>query len=472
MKPQQLSTAKSGGSHILAPRSLIIAIIGLSLLAGQQGCQERLIATPYVSRNAAAAEVLNGLSPDLQTPAIPVLYVTDRLKIESDERGVRYGHGRSRSAAFGEALVSLSPEPTWEELVRVSTSGKREREFDLRVSRTTELGSFQPLPSLYVPRDGRIARNPIAAQKYESEFAAFQSILRRWLLRTDRKEVMVFVHGFANRFDDAVLRLAQAWHMGGRQGVPIVYTWPAGSGGPLGYAYDRESGEFTILHFKVLLLMLAATPEVERVHIISHSRGTDVAFTALRELNAELRGLTGVSIASSLFPSRAAPTPEDGSIPGPMAWELLKLETWILAAPDLDFDVFVQRYFGENLLRVANRTIVYFSRQDAALDWARWLFASRRRLGELDAEDIPAESRPLLAQVSQLQLINARVTGASSHSYVLQHPSALSDVIIALRENAPPGSPRRPLGAAYEGVWLLTNDYMKPGDEQPTVSLP
>jgi len=398
--------------------------------------------------------------------------VTDRSPIGSDEHGVHYGHSRSRSAAFGEALVSLSPEPAWEDLVRISTSGEREREYSLRVSRTTELGRFQPLPSLYLPRDGRIARNPITVREYEKEFAAFQSVLRDWLDRTDRKEVMVFVHGFANQFDDGVIRLAQAWHMGGRQGVPIVYSWPAGSGGALGYAYDRESGEFTILHLKVLLLMLAATPEVERVHIISHSRGTDVAFTALRELNAELRGLTGVSIASSLLPSRAAPIPEDGSIPGPMAWELLKLETWILAAPDLDLDVFVQRYFGENLLRVANRTIVYFSRRDAALDWARWLFASRRRLGELDAEDIPAESRPLLAQVSQLQFINARVTGSSSHSYILQHPSALSDVIIALRENAPPGSAQRPLDAAYEGVWLLTNDYMKPGDERPIPALP
>lgn len=439
----------------------------LFLLAGLPGCQEKLIATPYVSRNAAAAEVLNALDPALQTPSTPVLFVTDRLQIGSDERGVRYGHARSRSAAFGEARVSLTPEPSWEEMVQISTSGRREREFTLRVSQTTELGRFRPMPSLYIPRDGRIARNPAAVREFEHEFAAFQSVLRTWLDRTSRKEVMVFVHGFANQFDDAVIRLAQAWHMGGRQGVPIVYSWPAGSGGALGYAYDRESGEFTVLHLKVLLLMLAATPEVEKVHIISHSRGTDVAFTALRELNAELRGLTGVSIASGLLPSRATPIPEDGSIPGPLAWELLKLETWILAAPDLDLDVFVQRYFGENLLRVANRTIVYFSRQDAALDWARWLFASRKRLGELDAEDIPAESRPLLAQVSQLQFINARVTGFSSHSYILQHPSALSDVIVALRDDAPPGSPSRPLEAAFEGVWLLTDDYMKPDSQRP-----
>lgn len=419
--------------------------------------------TPYAVRNEAAASALQSLDPSLQTPAIPILYVTDRERTETDDGSVRYGHGRSTSLAYGEARVSLSPEPSWDELVRISSTGERERQYAVAVTSATELGRFRPFTDLLQPRDGRLIRKPEAVETFHAEITEFHKVLRPWLARTDRKEAVVFIHGFANQFDDAVIRLAQAWHMGGRAGVPIVYTWPAGSGGLLGYAYDRESGEFTVVHLKQLLLALATCPELEKVHIVSHSRGTDVAFTTLRELNAELRGLTGISPFSVLAAERAVPMPADGSIPGKMPWELLKLETWILAAPDLDMQVFNQRFFGENLVRGANRVVIYFSEEDKALDWARWLFNSRQRLGELHVEDIPPDALAKLAQIGQIQLINAKVSGFSTHSYIMQHPAAMSDLLLLLRDGAPAGSTERPLGVACEGVWLLDNDYMKPG---------
>ena len=39
-----------------------------------------------------------------------------------------------------------------------------------------------------------------------------------------------------------MLVIAELWHFLGRQGVPILYTWPAGFGGLRGYTRDRESG--------------------------------------------------------------------------------------------------------------------------------------------------------------------------------------------------------------------------------------
>ena len=55
------------------------------------------------------------------------------------------------------------------------------------------------------------------------------------------------------------------------------------------YSYDRESGEFTLFHFKQLVRFVSAIPEVEKVHLIAHSRGTDVVSTAMRELVIETR---------------------------------------------------------------------------------------------------------------------------------------------------------------------------------------
>ena len=66
----------------------------------------------------------------------------------------------------------------------------------------------------------------------------------------------MFVHGFNNDFDDAAFTLAEMWHYLGREQVPLLYTWPAGRGGPSGYIYDRESGEFTVYHLKRLIRAL------------------------------------------------------------------------------------------------------------------------------------------------------------------------------------------------------------------------
>src|SRR5205823_4649635 len=105
---------------------------------------------------------------------------------------------------------------------------------------------------------------------------AFRRELSARLAKTPTKEVYVFVHGFANTFDDSIRTIGQLWHFFGRGGVPIAYTWPAGSPGVLSYMYDRESSEFTVYHFKQMLKLLASCPDVKEINIICHSRGTDI----------------------------------------------------------------------------------------------------------------------------------------------------------------------------------------------------
>src|SRR5215469_1306488 len=59
-------------------------------------------------------------------------------------------------------------------------------------------------------------------------------------------KVLVFVHGFDNRFDDAVYRLAQIVHDSKAEGIPVLFTWP--SRGELrlsAYAYDRDSAIYS-----------------------------------------------------------------------------------------------------------------------------------------------------------------------------------------------------------------------------------
>lgn len=56
-----------------------------------------------------------------------------------------------------------------------------------------------------------------------------------------REKTMVFVHGFNNRFDDAVYRFAQFVHDGRLPVVPVLFSWPSQGAANLGsYEYDRK----------------------------------------------------------------------------------------------------------------------------------------------------------------------------------------------------------------------------------------
>ncbi len=181
--------------------------------------------------------------------------------------------------------------------------------------------------------------------------------------------------------------MAERWHFLGRQGVPIIYTWPAGSGGGLrGYNHDRESGEFTIFHLKQFLRTLGSTPELEQVHLIAHSRGTDVLTSALRELFIE---------------ARAA---------GKEPRTVFKLRNVVLVAADLDLEVAIQRLAAEEMGLGIERLTIYVSASDKAIAFSGCLFVSFRRIGQLRPEDLTEAQRQRLETVVRTQIIDARVS--------------------------------------------------------------
>lgn len=443
-----------------ARRELLAWFVLIVFGAALGGCHEGLIPTPYVMYGESGRRVFERTPDVWRTPDAPILYVTDRLPEKPGPRGARYGYKRNRGMEYGVAICSFGADVTWDELVADSTGPERARAYRPAVSRVEKCGEFAPIMSRAKIVDGRLATTPEGVEAIEAEQDAFDRTVAQWLDHAERREVVVFVHGFNNTFDEAVMRLAQAWHFTGREGVPIVFTWPAGSPGLLaGYQHDRESGEFANLHLKQLLVTLARNPKVERVHIISHSRGTDVATTALRELNAEARAALGQGIVGRMIGA----TPPDAKVDPRLPYQALKIDTLVLAAPDLDLDVFSQRFVGDNVLNAAGRTVIYFSVDDAALGWARWLFGSRRRVGNIQVGDLTPEARAELPKLTSLQLINCTVSGGSTHSYVMQHPAALSDLILLLRDRREPGVENgRPLGAPTNGFWQLDNSYAKP----------
>jgi esterase/lipase superfamily enzyme len=401
-------------------------------------CAERhyLVATPNLLQIRGGEQTFIHTPATQQQPDIPVLFATDRdRQYETGKEG--YGYGRSKRLAFGVATVQFSPQPTWDDFVRDSLASRRSKEYELKLAKVTEVGAFEMWSRLQLTGE-TFQLTPDALGNLQEQRRRFQSLLSERLAQSASKDVYLFVHGFNNTFEEGVFRVGQLWHFLGRTGVPIAYSWPAGFGGIRGYAYDRESGEFTVFHLKQFIRSLAANPDVERIHLIAHSRGTDVLISALRELHISMR-------AQNLSTQ-----------------ETFKIENLILAAPDLDEDVFIQRFVAENLLTAARRTTIYASQNDRAIRFSDLVFASKKRLGQLGPRDFHPKVREALAALPNLQFIECNVTGySSSHSYVFGHPAALSDLILVLRDRRPPGAEYgRPLDQSAKGVWQLTNDYL------------
>ncbi|WP_206675305.1 alpha/beta hydrolase [Mariprofundus sp. NF] len=365
---------------------------------------------------------------------IDLLYVTDRLP-DPEKRQLEYGSGRSASVAFGSATVDIGDDVSWDQLVKDSQSASRSSSHELSVSKRIEQGRFPETPHAFSIVAGRPVTNPDVEAAFKKTAAQFKQEIARRLSLTQRKDVVIFIHGFNNSFDDAAASLAEIWHFSGRQGVPLLYTWPAAHGGLFGYFVDRESGEFTVFHLKKMLKLLASINEIENIHIIAHSRGTDVTTTALRELMIE---------------SRAA---------GKRPLEDLRIKNLILAAPDLDFGVMRQRLMAEKFGPAIGQITIYTAQTDNALNISESLMTGLR-LGKLESKNFSDTERQIFASVKNVSFINVLDVGSFiSHAYFLDSPSASSDLIRVLRDSSKPGSKNRPLIHKEDNFWEMPADY-------------
>lgn len=409
----------------------------LSACAGQR----KMMPTPSIYVNEGPG-LYEGLPADLQSTQVPVFYITDRMP-ERDEKGkLGYGYERSASLGFGRALVSLGDEISWEELKQASRTNKRLKPVHLKMLDVTEIvrGPNSPIP--YREIDGRFVEEPDLLAKREEAGATFRSSIVKQLELTSRKEVFIFVHGFHNSFEDAAFITAELWHFLGRIGVPIAYTWPAGHPGLFGYTYDRESSEFTIYHLRQVLALIASFPEVERINLIGHSRGTDVVVSALRELTIAAR-------AKGLDPRK-----------------VYKIHNLVIAAPDLDLQVATQRIGGDKLAYSANRVTVYTSPKDKAIGFSAKIFDSPRgRLGTFGIDNVPVTAEGMMeygrANFAVINFSGKKDEGGGGidHSYFRKVPSVSSDLILMLRDDLEAGSPGRPLESIGYKFWKIPKGY-------------
>ncbi|WP_183751253.1 alpha/beta hydrolase [Pseudochelatococcus contaminans] len=222
---------------------------------------------------------------------------------------------------------------------------------------------------------------------------------QRVLKKTPQRSVLVFVHGYNNRFEDAVFRFAQIVNDSGAKVAPVLFTWPS-RGSLLAYGYDRESANFSRDSLENLLTVLARDKSVGEISILAHSMGNWVALEALRQMAIRNNG-------------RLAP----------------KITNVMLAAPDVDIDVFRTqisqiRASGKPGGKPAN-FVLFTSRDDRALAVSRRVWGSSVRLGAINPAIEPFKSEFNRKNVTVVDMAGVRTTDRLNHGTFAESPEVV-----------------------------------------------
>lgn len=210
--------------------------------------------------------------------------------------------------------------------------------------------------------------------------------------KVPKRRVMVFIHGFNNRFEDAVYRFAQIVHDSSAGVVPILFTWPS-RGSVFAYGYDRESGNYSRTTLENLLQDLARDPAVGEVSILAHSMGNWVTMEALRQMAIR-----------------------NGSIPP-------KIANVMLAAPDVDVDVFRSQI--SDIHGKLPRFTVFVSQDDRALAVSRRVWGSTARLGAIDPDTEPYRTELAKAGMTVVNLTKLRSGDKLNHGKFAESPEVV-----------------------------------------------
>ncbi len=205
--------------------------------------------------------------------------------------------------------------------------------------------------------------------------------------------LLIFVHGFNVPFDRAVYSLAQLTNDSGIQAAPVLFTWPS-LGRIYAYVYDRESANYSRDALEQLLRLAARNPNVTEVTVMAHSMGSWIAVEALRQY--------------AIREGRVDP----------------KIENVILAAPDLDVDVFAQQVAVLGPDRPHFTFLV--SRDDQALRVSRLLAGGVQRVGALDPSEEPIRSQlERTGGVTVINLADVRGRDRLNHSVFSESPEVV-----------------------------------------------
>jgi esterase/lipase superfamily enzyme len=198
------------------------------------------------------------------------------------------------------------------------------------------------------------------------------------------REALLYIHGYKESFQSAVLGAAELTDGIGFSGHPMVFSWPSRAA-LLDYGYDRESALFSRDSVEEALTALLSDGGVSKLHIVAHSMGTLLTVETLRQMFAR---------HGDVFAG--------------------KLGAVVLASADIDIDLFANSL--QRLRSIVPKITVISSTSDKALEVSRRLAGGVSRAGAATREE--------------LEKLGVRVVDATDHGgwAVINHDLFLTDI--------------------------------------------
>ena len=207
--------------------------------------------------------------------------------------------------------------------------------------------------------------------------------------KSEKKSTFLFVHGYNTSFSEAAKRTAQISYDLKFDGKAVFYSWPS-QASTFRYGKDEENIEWSRKNIKRFLEDYLSKSGAEEIYLVAHSmgnRGLTRAIVEVMESKPELRS---------------------------------KIKEIILAAPDIDADVFKNEIAPQMVSKTKKPITLYVSADDLALKASKLLHGNPRA----------GDAGEKMVILNGIETIDATGIDTSflSHSYFADTNSIISDI--------------------------------------------
>ena len=222
--------------------------------------------------------------------------------------------------------------------------------------------------------------------------------------------MLLFIHGYNTLFAEGLYRISQVAHDSKSTSVPVLFAW-ASRGKLRDYVYDTNSATAArdgLEH----VLRLALASKADQVNIVAHSMGNWVTVEAVRQLR----------ISGAPYPTN-------------------KVGVIVLAAPDLDLDVFKSQM--QRIGKPRRPFFIVLSRDDKALGFSSFIAGGQTRVGaDTNVQDLTALGATVI------DLTDVKADDPTNHAKFAQ----LAEVAPQLRDVLEHGVGARPDASRQEAA--------------------
>ncbi|MCK5360319.1 MAG: alpha/beta hydrolase, partial [Gammaproteobacteria bacterium] len=276
----------------------------------QSGKHDPFATTPESDRSS---EIIIGYA----TNRLPVGAKKSRFYTRDFDQDIRMGLARVRIGAGGQS---------WEEIRQLSIEGIEKNESLLSVQNITEEGELKESDSL---------------QTLPPELQDLFSRFNKAIENSPTGDITIYVHGANNNFYRTASQAAQYRHFTGRQAIVVLYSWPSAES-ILRYGTDIRHIIQTVPTFVRFVKLLAKHTTAKKINILAYSAGATLTTKSLAVLGRDTSQSDRKTYKQSL-----------------------RLGSIYFAAPDTDFDEFVDEY--RSYQDIVDNVTITINRYDSVL---------------------------------------------------------------------------------------------------------